>query len=353
MADSRGASVNARLQDRAIRHAAYWQRTRAHEVADMRRFIDGTVMPRVRDRVATRLAAIERRGGVDSGPWTTAHLQALQTDLRDVVTAGMRAAHDRLSGNLVDLGEYEAQWQTGVLNALTPDGIDFVAPSPTLIRSAVRSDLFNGSRLEDWWGGIAADSQRRIADALRSGVIEGRTTDEIARSIVGDDGVLALTRNQADTLVRTATTQIATEARDLTYQENDDIVKGYVVVETLDERTCPQCGAEDGKEYALGDDHKPPFHPGCRGTTTPILKSFAELGIPAVEFTAGERASMDGAVPAKTTWQEWIGRQSAKVQDEALGPGRAALLRSGVPIEHFVGGDGRPLSLRDLKALEN
>lgn len=87
----------------------------------------------------------------------------------------------------------------------------------------------------------------------------------------------------------------------------------------------------------------------CRSVSVPVTKSWKELGIDADEMPAGQRASMDGAVPADTTYAEWIKRQPAARQDEILGPERAKLLRSGkVTFERFYD-NGRWLTLEQLR----
>jgi hypothetical protein len=82
-----------------------------------------------------------------------------------------------------------------------------------------------------------------------------------------------------------------------------------------------------------------------------VLKSWKELGIPADEMSPGTRASMDGQVPADTTYAEWFAKQSAERQDEILGPVRAKLYREGrVSFDRFYDDKGRFLTLDQLAA---
>jgi len=139
----------------------------------------------------------------------------------------------------------------------------------------------------------------------------------------------------------------------MTFEANSDIVKGVQVVATLDTRTCETCMAEDGKVYNVGEGVRSPLHPGCRCTITPILKSWQELGIPAKDIDAGTRASMDGQVPASMTYGEWLEGQPRDVQDEALGPTRAEMFRSGeVTIDRFTDDKGRPMTLEQIRRRE-
>jgi hypothetical protein len=56
-----------------------------------------------------------------------------------------------------------------------------------------------------------------------------------------------------------------------------------------------------------------------------------------------------GRVPAKTTYAEFLSRQSAAVQDDILGATRGALFRrGGLTLDKFVDPTGRRLSLAEL-----
>ena len=67
------------------------------------------------------------------------------------------------------------------------------------------------------------------------------------------------------------------------------------------------------------------------------------------EATADQRASVDGAVPAKLTYPEWFAAQPAADQRLILGPVRYQMWQDGLfPLEGFVS-DGRPLSVTELK----
>ena len=154
---------------------------------------------------------------------------------------------------------------------------------------------------------------------------------------------------QAEALARTAVMHVSNTARDIFWQANEDIIKGYMRVETLDERTCIVCGLEDGRIYGVNEP-KPflPQHLNCRGILCPLFKSFRELGIDADELPATTRASMNGQVPKYTTWKDMLKSASSKEQAEILGPTRAKLYQQGMPVESFVK-DGKLLTLKELK----
>ena len=352
MVDARGSSVNARLQDRAIAHAIYFQRLKTGTVRDIVGFLNAAVLPELEREIALRLAAGEALSASE-----TARLEAVRDAVRTIAFAGFAEARRRIVDALEEIAVYEAEWQVAtVARILPPLNISFDAPSPATLRALVETRPFEGKVLGEWWSGVAADAQVRIDSVVREGIASGRTTGQIVARITGDEGVgdapfRALRRN-TEAVVRTATQEVSTAARMETFRENDDLVKGWRFVATLDSRTTLTCASQDGKVFAIGEGPQPPLHFGCRSTTVAVLKSFAELGIPLRELPPAQRSSLDGSVPAKTTYDEWLRGQPRAVQDEALGPERAALFRGGLKIERFVDAGLRPLTLDELRAIE-
>lgn len=88
----------------------------------------------------------------------------------------------------------------------------------------------------------------------------------------------------------------------------------------------------------------------CRSSTVPVLKSWRELGFDVDDAPEGVRASMDGQVAESTTYSDWLKRQPASVQDEALGKTKGALFRrGGLPLEKFTDRTGAELNLEQLR----
>jgi hypothetical protein len=84
----------------------------------------------------------------------------------------------------------------------------------------------------------------------------------------------------------------------------------------------------------------------------PVLKSFRELGLDADDFTPSTRASMDGQVPDKLTYSDWLGKQSEARQAKVLGKAKAELFRDGkLPLDKFVAPSGHVYTLDQLKEL--
>jgi hypothetical protein len=97
------------------------------------------------------------------------------------------------------------------------------------------------------------------------------------------------------------------------------------------------------------DFRAPPIHWNDRCVLSPIAKSFRDLGIPLDEPTdEGPRASADG--PVRTTFQDFLKRQSPTFIERVLGKQRAALFEAGkITVRDLISGTGRELTLEELR----
>lgn len=139
--------------------------------------------------------------------------------------------------------------------------------------------------------------------------------------------------------------------KESTWKGNDNLVKGYRWISTLDGNTTatPIAGPARVQGRAM-----PPAHAHCRSTVVPVVATFRELGIDIPEPPKTSRASIRGQVPAEQSYYDWLKRQPAEFQDEALGITRAQLLRKGgLSAEEFarlpLGKNFEPLTLAQMR----
>ncbi len=202
----------------------------------------------------------------------------------------------------------------------------------------------------------------KISEQIRFGFMTGRTSQQIASDIAGKGGYLDKQNKRAiKSMVRTSTNHVSNIARQSTYEENDDIVKGYEIVATLDGRTSSTCKGYDGLIVLNSAKEKPmpPFHPNCRTTTAPFLEPKFTI-----DDDVGTRASsgVTGGkqVNADLNYYEWLkiqGMQGPKGRAfvaDTLGKERADLfLNGGLSISKFkqltMDELFRPLPLSELK----
>lgn len=285
----------------------------------------------------------------------------------------LKSITDYLFGELNSLSEHESNYQYSLFESLLPDIVKSKYPlmqiPPNQIFTAVKAKPFQGRLLSEWASNIEDDRLKRVANSVRTGYATGETTEQIIRRVRGTkknkykDGVLEASKRNVSSVIRSAVSHTAAIARESFGNANSDIIKGKQWLSTLDTSTTPMCMIRDLKEYTLDNTpigHDIPYGDGpgklhfcCRSVETFILKSYRELGINIDEAPSGTRASMDGQVPAKTSYFEWLKTQSQERQEQILGIERARLLRDGeIAPENFFTRDGHLLTLEQLKNRE-
>ncbi len=275
---------------------------------------------------------------------------ALERDLREIIvhaTTGIQGALE-----LEDFAEQEAGFAAKLLasgatveirQGFTPEQIRAITTRSkmTLLSGKAQKRLTIREAFDDFAQGVGRDSMR----VVQAGVLESKTTDQMAREV--SRLVTTRSRQQAEAVIRTATNHIGATARDEVYRANADILEGERFMATLDSHTTITCASLDRTLHPLGQGPRPPLHYRCRSVRTPIVKEEYRLG------GLGERASMDGPVDNQLTYGGFLRRQSKEFQDDVLGPRRAALFRSGkVKINQFTDDAGRVLTLDELAARE-
>lgn len=227
-----------------------------------------------------------------------------------------------MDDQLAVLATVQAQWGVEVLAPAL--GVSFAGlPGPDVIEALARGKLIQGTLIEDWWLRHEGSMQFRGAGIIRSGIVNGATNDQIARSI---RGLFDIAQRDAMALVRTAVQSVSNEAMTGLYQANSDIVQGYVALATLDSRTTIECAARnllrwDMEGRPVGHSlpfRKPPLHWNCRTVLMPWLKSDNEL-------LGGGRSSDEGYVDADLSFDAFLQRKDRSYLDQMLGKGRAQL----------------------------
>jgi hypothetical protein len=358
------ATVNELLFDELTGHTVDLQEYSAGVV---RRMI--ALLNRVDADLSAELAAALERLPADS--FTVERLERLLGSVRELNASAYAEVFGALEGELQAFAGYEAGYQASLYAQTLPAVVQVRFPiatvAPAQVYAAAMARPFQGRLLRDWASQVEAGRMTKIRDAIRIGYVEGKTASEIVRGIRGTraagyaDGLLQRPRRDLMAVVQTAVGHTASVARDHFIDSNRDLIKAEVWRSTLDTKTSEPCRIRDGLKYEAGT-HKPVGHkvnwlqgPGrihwnCRSTSTPVTKSWRELGIPIDEISPSDRASMDGQVPAETTFASWLQRQSPARQDQVLGPERGRLIREGgLKLPDLYSPNGRYLTLEQLR----
>lgn len=295
------------------------------------------------EKVAGRVAKIEQRG-FDLGPATTKRLEALQKAVTEDRKAIYAILFNESKEEFANFAIYEADFQARLLETFA---VELQRPSSSLLKAVATTQPFRGRLLRQWYSGLERGAATKINDAIKIGIVEGETTDQIVRRVRGtrslrySDGILEIGRREAQTITRTAIAHVSDRASQELWSENRDIIRGVKWVSTLDSRTSAICRERDGKIYKIDSAPPVPAHFNCRS------RKIAYLG----EFQVkGSRASRGGPVPEDTSYEQWLRDQPRAVQEEVLGVRKARLFREGgLPIDRFQDRTGREYTLDELR----
>lgn len=292
-----------------------------------------------------------------------AQLQSVLNDVRTVTRTRFTGIASEFDDFLDGVASTESRVVAKVLNkALGVDVFGGLAADSTL-RSLVDDHLILGAPAKEWWERQADKLAQRFMDQMRLGIAQGETVGQLIQRVRGGGehpGVMSATRNAAEAVVRTSVQSVANSARLETFKNNRDLIKGVQQVSTLDNRTSDICIAYDGGSWDL-NGHPingttlpfaggPPRHWNCRSVLVPVVKSWKEIGVDVPEFQPTVRASMDGQVAAKQSFDDWLANRSEAQQEQILGKGKAALWREGkIALSDLVNQRGRPLTLGELR----
>lgn len=341
-------SVNEQLRDSAIRHAAYlakYGEGLAEKVLELLNEVDDDLVAKLAAGLATDLG--EKR------------IRQLLEEISVLNSEVYGKTYDLLNGELTDQASLSAEYEAKSLNdAVGIPALRATLPQPAKLAVLATTSPIDGYLLKSWTDQMDANRLGRVEKAIRLGITQGETIDQIVRRIKGTkangyrDGILDISRRSAKSLAITANATVAAKAREETHKANSDIIAQVMWLATLDSRTSPICQSRDGHTWDLNEPHPTtPAHIRCRSILIPVTKRFDELGIPRKEISKTTRASMDGQVPAKTTYPDWLQKQSNERQDDILGKARADLFRSGkLDFKDLYRQDGSFRSLDELRA---
>lgn len=118
--------------------------------------------------------------------------------------------------------------------------------------------------------------------AMRRNLIRGVALGENPRRVAGHmvkhtEGLFNGGLSRATTIARTEMLDAQRAAAQLAEQPNADLLKGWVWLASLSERTCPACWGMNGQEFPLTESG-PNGHQNCRCSRGTLTKSWKDLG---------------------------------------------------------------------------
>lgn len=224
---------------------------------------------------------LEEMGSADYTAEAQKRYLELQRKVLLLRAKSFRAALDYMTKQSEALAENEAKWAKAITKKIGAQGLNPVGTGR--IAAVVKyANVEDGMTLEESIEAAAREDARRISAICRDGLRRDQSIDEISRSLRGskagnyEDGVLNLSRSEAEQLARTGCCGIADEAKMQFYLGNPDVVIGVRHVATLSGNTCLVCGSYDGMVWKIPDEvHLIPklgIHPNCRCVHLPVTE---------------------------------------------------------------------------------
>ena len=309
-------------------------------------------------------------------------IAALNTKTNGIITEALAKAQGLTDAELAGFAqESSLMLLESIQDELTDWPLNVLNKQELL--AVAKGNAILGTPAADYWAGQDVATRTKFKRLMDQGVLQGLTNAELVRSVAGtkaagfNDGIMKITRSQADGLVRTSVMNVSNKARQATYMANKDLIKGIQHISTLDDRTSEICQARSGSVYEIdqltGDlkpaqtgftfDGGPPYHIRCRSTTAPIVRSWDELNrskdpevvakLKKFNPTPSTRASMDGQVPEGTTFAAFAKKKGDAFIKDVLPPGKAQLVIDGkISMRDLIDKHGKVRSLGQLQALK-
>ena len=264
--------ANAAIVSLATRQQVLLERLKAGDAKKLEAFLKDAAAA-IRNKLAgENLTALSRARA-------EAQLKAISDDL----TAIYANAGRQITSDLKELADYTAGAEVRALESVLIDGVEMTIPPANQVYAAAiarpmtsgKSAVMMEALIRDW----SASSVKAVENSIRLGFFSGKTNQELVQEIIGtkankyQDGIIDLTRRNAQTVVRTAVQHVAQVARNEVFAQNADIVNEYEWVSTLDSRTSDQCRALDGQTFPVGKGPLPPIHYGCRSSVAPVISN--------------------------------------------------------------------------------
>ncbi len=341
------------MVDAATRHAIFVQRFAGGQARKTLAYIR---------KLQTQLAG--RIAEENLTDFSAQRAKAMYNDLSELTKAIYKEMGKDIKKNMDKFAKYEVEF-TGKLAEKGMDVVDFNLPSNDVIEAAIKTNPMAvapgapkdppytiGTALRSFETAKAA----QVVQTVKDGVVLGDTSQQIIKAIKNLVGNIQ--RHNAEALVRTITNHVATTARMTTLKENSDVLEGYQVVATLDNRTTLICAGLDGKVFSLDQVRYPPYHWNCRSTLIPVVKKKFGLGseVDGIRPSIGESGVKE--VSTNTTFGGWLRDQPASFKKEYFskfpqGEAKYKLFeKGGMSIDSFTDAKGAMLNLKELRAID-
>lgn len=272
------------------------------------------------ERLAADILA-QRAAGVEVNRNTILRHERMQAILQQVEREIGRVARnlgpeiERAQRDLLNMGEQHARQMmlTELLPAPVGISVSFNRFNPSAVENMV-GFLADGTPLRAILDELGPDASATVRDKLIQGIGRGQNPRVVARGVLDAFGG---NYARAERVARTEGHRAYREASRQTYQQNRQLLEGWVWTAARDERVCMSCVLMDGTVHQVDEIFG--SHVNCRCAMRPRTKSWEDLGFTDIEDT---RTPLNSG-------EDWFLQQSPEKQLAMMGPSKFAAWQDG------------------------
>ena len=185
--------------------------------------------------------------------------EALIRSIREILDRRYDRAALRLRNEMRELSIFSHSATVEAINTVFTVDISRVTITHADLRALADDAVVMGAPAKEHWAAQKASTRNRFAQEMRIGQAQGETNEQLVQRIRGRatgrtigiempngktrrvrefaGGIMDTTTHKATSLVRTSSNSVSNNAIMQTYEENQDILRGYEALTTLDGRT--------------------------------------------------------------------------------------------------------------------
>ena len=301
------------------------------------------------------------RVALSGGQYTTPLLQEIRGIFATWQSTLATVLPEAFAVSATALAVHEAAFAAKIVGeSIKPNG-------EKLYKAAKKIPVVGGALLDELFDKIKDDVRLRVEYAIRQGISDGQTNQQIVQRIKGkkafdyQDGILQQSRVDIDRVVRTARSHVANTAYMDTYKALGFTHVKFVA--TLDGRVSKTCASLDQSMWEIESPkiRRPPLHPHCRSVLIGVdadgnlagKRPFVMDERKVKDIPVDEKKQLIGQLDANTSFKQFFDKADGFFQKEWLGEKRYKLFKDGnYSIDKFVDPLGRQYSLAELKILD-
>ena len=215
----------------------------------------------------------------------TDRLEGMLADIEAILAGVLGRFTKQLQLDLREFAEFEP---IAVAKTYETVGLSITVPLQGIAAHAAFSKPLQagkGKLLKSFLDDFSKAEIDRLSGRIRLGVMQGETVSQMVTALRGTkagnyaDGLLAISRRNAEAIVRTSVAHVGAVARQETYAANADIFGGETWDATLDVRTCMSCQSLDSRKFDLGKGPVEPLHVNCLPADARVLSRSGITGV--------------------------------------------------------------------------